>query len=182
LYAGTEGDGVFTSTDGGDHWQPINDELTNRTVYAMAMDPQDPHTIYAGTVASSVFVLHVGDDPGQPGGSGSVPATAHRQQGWSTHPRPGTTPGPESRAPSLSAYQTEPAQDTRGSVLSLTESPLTFKAVMPEEDPERQESPSTAGEGSGETRRSMPEQPQWVDPFFTDLDGSLWAERTRIPW
>jgi hypothetical protein len=59
LYVGTEGGGVFLSSDGGVHWTALNTGLTNLNVYAMAMDPQDPHTIYAGTVSGSVFVLHI---------------------------------------------------------------------------------------------------------------------------
>jgi hypothetical protein len=70
VYVGTEGGGVFMSTDGGDHWTAINDGLMNLRVYALAMDPQNPHTIYAGTVAGSVFVLHEGDNPGPPGPGG----------------------------------------------------------------------------------------------------------------
>jgi photosystem II stability/assembly factor-like uncharacterized protein len=64
VYVGTEGGGVFASSDGGEHWTPLNDGLPNPIVFAMAMDPQDPHTIYAGTVPvgtvpGSLYVLHI---------------------------------------------------------------------------------------------------------------------------
>jgi hypothetical protein len=46
LYAGTDGGGVFKTTDGGASW---NAGLTNRMVLALALDPQTPTTLYAGT-------------------------------------------------------------------------------------------------------------------------------------
>jgi hypothetical protein len=38
LFAGTEGDGVFLSTNYGDSWSQVNDGLTNLLVYAFAMN------------------------------------------------------------------------------------------------------------------------------------------------
>ena len=49
LYAGTDGGGVFKSTDGGGNWSAINTGLTNTYVYALAIDPVTPTTLYAGT-------------------------------------------------------------------------------------------------------------------------------------
>lgn len=49
LYAGTAGNGVFKSTDGGQHWQPANTGLTNTAVTALAIDPVNPTTLYAST-------------------------------------------------------------------------------------------------------------------------------------
>ena len=58
LYAGTgydvefgPGVGVFKSTNGGGSWIVINTGLTNRSVSALVLDPADPDTLYAGTVA-----------------------------------------------------------------------------------------------------------------------------------
>jgi hypothetical protein len=48
LYAGTEFQGVFKSTDGGESWTAINDGLTNLSINALAIDPINPTTIYAG--------------------------------------------------------------------------------------------------------------------------------------
>jgi hypothetical protein len=62
IYAGVQGscgmggcslEGVFKSTDGGDTWHSIG--LTNRTVNAIAIDPVEPTTLYAGTAGGGVF-------------------------------------------------------------------------------------------------------------------------------
>jgi hypothetical protein len=58
LYAGTRG-GVFQSNNGGATWAPINEGLADLNILALAMDPQDPGTLYAGTLRNSVFVLHI---------------------------------------------------------------------------------------------------------------------------
>ena len=42
-------DGVFKSTNGGESWTAINAGLTNTFVYALAIDPSAPATLYAGT-------------------------------------------------------------------------------------------------------------------------------------
>jgi uncharacterized repeat protein (TIGR02543 family) len=49
LYAGTGRDGVFRSTDSGDHWTAVNTGLTNTDIYSLAIDPVTPSTLYAGT-------------------------------------------------------------------------------------------------------------------------------------
>jgi photosystem II stability/assembly factor-like uncharacterized protein len=49
LYANTEGGGVFRSTDAGGSWSAVNGGLANLTVFALAIDPSDPATLYAGT-------------------------------------------------------------------------------------------------------------------------------------
>jgi hypothetical protein len=109
VYVGTEGGGVLMSTDGGENWTTINDGLTDLTVYAMATDPEDPHTLYAGTVSDGVFVLHVGDEAGQSGGSGS-PGT--------THQAPPTGSNPDSQGLTVSLLSMDPALDPRVHVLS----------------------------------------------------------------
>ncbi len=47
LYAGTDDNGAFESTDGGDTWSPTG--LTQIPVRALAIDPATPTTVYAGT-------------------------------------------------------------------------------------------------------------------------------------
>jgi photosystem II stability/assembly factor-like uncharacterized protein len=47
--------GVFKSTDGGAHWSPANTGLTNTSIQALAVDPSNPATVYAGTAAGGVF-------------------------------------------------------------------------------------------------------------------------------
>ncbi|MFZ5877291.1 MAG: di-heme oxidoredictase family protein [Nitrospirota bacterium] len=48
LYAGTSGGGVFRSDDGGNTWSALAG-LPDPTVYAAALDPRVPTTIYVGT-------------------------------------------------------------------------------------------------------------------------------------
>jgi hypothetical protein len=55
LYAGTEGAGVFKTTDGGENWTAINTGLTGTFVHALAIDPKTPTTLYAGTCGGGVF-------------------------------------------------------------------------------------------------------------------------------
>jgi hypothetical protein len=57
LYAGTEFDGVFKSTDGGATWSAVNTGLTNTDVRALAIHPTTPATLYAGTYGGGVFDL-----------------------------------------------------------------------------------------------------------------------------
>ena len=49
IYAGHVSGGVLKSTDGGDHWSAINTGLTGNQVFAIAVDPAYPQTLYAGT-------------------------------------------------------------------------------------------------------------------------------------
>jgi photosystem II stability/assembly factor-like uncharacterized protein len=49
LYAGNWGGGVYKSTDDGENWNPVNQGLTNKTVYVLIADPWSPLTLYAGT-------------------------------------------------------------------------------------------------------------------------------------
>ena len=57
LYAGTQGDGTFKSTNSGASWSPVNTGLDAPAppttdahfVYALAIDPAAPRTLYAGT-------------------------------------------------------------------------------------------------------------------------------------
>jgi Divergent InlB B-repeat domain len=59
LYAGTEGSGVFQSTDGGSSWRAVNAGLTNPFVTALAIDPLTPTTLYAGTMGRGVFTTFI---------------------------------------------------------------------------------------------------------------------------
>lgn len=49
MYAGAVGGGVWKSINAGVSWAPLNDFLTAISVASMAMDPNDPDTIYVGT-------------------------------------------------------------------------------------------------------------------------------------
>jgi len=55
LYAGTYGQGVFKSTNGGGTWDAVNANLSNLNVYALAIDPLNLNTLYAGTYGGGVF-------------------------------------------------------------------------------------------------------------------------------
>lgn len=59
LYGSTSlvsGDGgVFKSTNSGSSWVTANAGLNNRTVYAMAISPTTPSTLYVGTSGGGVF-------------------------------------------------------------------------------------------------------------------------------
>jgi len=54
LYAAT-GVGVFRSSDGGNSWQAINAGLNNLSVYSLAIDSNDPNTLYAATLGGGVY-------------------------------------------------------------------------------------------------------------------------------
>jgi photosystem II stability/assembly factor-like uncharacterized protein len=49
MYAAGVAGGVWKTTNAGDSWQPLDDLLPNLAVSSMAMDPNDPNVIYAGT-------------------------------------------------------------------------------------------------------------------------------------
>jgi photosystem II stability/assembly factor-like uncharacterized protein len=49
LFVGTEGGGVFKSTDAGASWVAVNGSLAELVVFGLAMDPNDPDTLYAAT-------------------------------------------------------------------------------------------------------------------------------------
>ncbi len=74
------GSGVFTSEDGGNSWQPANTGIQNRVLWALAIDPQTPATVYAAGSVSTGFekVLFKSTDAG---------ATWTALSGLSTFPR-----------------------------------------------------------------------------------------------
>jgi len=49
LYVATSGTGVFKSTDAAASWEPVDQRLSATSVYASAIDPKNPDTIYAET-------------------------------------------------------------------------------------------------------------------------------------
>src|SRR5262249_9482591 len=48
-YAGAASGGIFKTTDGGTHWQPIFDDQPVSSIGALAVAPSDPNTVWAGT-------------------------------------------------------------------------------------------------------------------------------------
>src|SRR5439155_11015016 len=55
IYAGTDGGGIFRSTNGGASWTAINAGLSNSSVSALAVSFASPTTLYAGTDGGGVF-------------------------------------------------------------------------------------------------------------------------------
>ncbi|HEV7887291.1 MAG TPA: hypothetical protein VGO92_07005, partial [Acidimicrobiales bacterium] len=53
VFAGAAGGGVWRTADAGDHWTPIGDTLPTMAVGAVALDPNDPHTVFVGTGESN---------------------------------------------------------------------------------------------------------------------------------
>ncbi|MCK4547417.1 MAG: T9SS type A sorting domain-containing protein [Candidatus Eisenbacteria sp.] len=49
VYAAHASSGVFRTTDGGNTWEPISDDLPVLTIGAMALDPLNPDILYVGT-------------------------------------------------------------------------------------------------------------------------------------
>ncbi|SNB48096.1 choice-of-anchor D domain-containing protein [Geobacter sp. DSM 9736] len=49
VYVGTDGNGVYKSTDGGATWNPASQGIAGLSVYAVKIDPGNHSTIYAGT-------------------------------------------------------------------------------------------------------------------------------------
>jgi hypothetical protein len=55
LYAGTQGGGVYKSSNSGGNWAQVNTGISNLFVLAVAIDPLSPTTLYAGTGGGGVF-------------------------------------------------------------------------------------------------------------------------------
>ncbi len=58
VYAGTQGNGVLRSADGGKTWQPAG--LAGHVVKSIAVSPSEPGAVYAGTKPALVFVSRDG--------------------------------------------------------------------------------------------------------------------------
>jgi photosystem II stability/assembly factor-like uncharacterized protein len=54
---GAPGSGVFQSTDGGASWNAVSSGLPTVMVTALAIDPSDHNTLYAGTAGAGVFAI-----------------------------------------------------------------------------------------------------------------------------
>jgi hypothetical protein len=58
--------GVFKTQDGGQHWNPVNGsgdlDVSQFPLFRLVMDPTDPHTLYAVSGASGIFVTPNGGE------------------------------------------------------------------------------------------------------------------------
>lgn len=55
LFAGSNGGGVWKSTDGGNNWSPKTDFFATMEIWAIAVAPSNSNTIYAGTKGLGVI-------------------------------------------------------------------------------------------------------------------------------
>ena len=51
VYAGSRASGLWKTTDGGAHWQPLTDALPTVNIYAVALDALDPMHVFIATPA-----------------------------------------------------------------------------------------------------------------------------------
>lgn len=56
IYAGTQGNGIFRSSDGGQSWQPAG--LEGQVVKSIAASPHRPGLLYAGVRPAALYVSH----------------------------------------------------------------------------------------------------------------------------
>ncbi|MFK8031724.1 MAG: glycoside hydrolase family 97 N-terminal domain-containing protein [Gammaproteobacteria bacterium] len=61
LYAAASGVGLLKSTDGGASWDLVSESFGNQFILAIAIDPQDPDVVYAGT-GDGVYVTEDGGE------------------------------------------------------------------------------------------------------------------------
>lgn len=53
-YAGAASGGIFKTSDGGFHWEPIFDSMPVSSIGALAVAPSDPNVVWVGTGESSI--------------------------------------------------------------------------------------------------------------------------------
>jgi photosystem II stability/assembly factor-like uncharacterized protein len=71
IYVATMGMGVLVSEDSGGSWQPLNDGVGNEYVYALAIHPDNPETLYSGT-----------GEPWNPDAGGEIYKTTNGGESW----------------------------------------------------------------------------------------------------
>ena len=64
LFAGTD-KGLYCSGDAGQSWQPVDSPLSPFNVWALAFDPSDPDTVFAGTGTPTPAAVFRSRDSGQ---------------------------------------------------------------------------------------------------------------------
>jgi uncharacterized protein (TIGR03437 family) len=85
LYAATVGHGAFKSTDGGQHWSPMQ-TLTPAAIWTLALDPVNSQILYAGTNENGVWKsTDAGITWQQVGSTGSFPVYSLRVDPSAAH-------------------------------------------------------------------------------------------------
>jgi photosystem II stability/assembly factor-like uncharacterized protein len=59
VYAGTDGGGVWKTTNGGAAWTPLTDQQASLGISSLALDPSNSATIYAGTGGSAAYAAGI---------------------------------------------------------------------------------------------------------------------------
>ena len=75
IFAGTD-KGLYRSDDVGSSWKPIDSPLSDYTVWALAIDPEDPNRMYAGTGTPSPAAIFKSSDGGNTWAKTSMKAAA----------------------------------------------------------------------------------------------------------
>jgi hypothetical protein len=57
VYAGSWGQGIFKSTDGGENWIPFNDGLSNLNIQTLLISSGGQTTLYAGTESGAFRII-----------------------------------------------------------------------------------------------------------------------------
>lgn len=68
-YVGAASGGIFKTSDGGFHWQPVFDEMDNAAIGALAVSGSNPRHVWAGT--GETFIIR----PAHPNGNGVYKST-----------------------------------------------------------------------------------------------------------
>lgn len=57
FFFGSQGAGVYRTTDDGEHWEPVNNGLTNPVILSLVLIPQNANTetLFAGSAGSGIF-------------------------------------------------------------------------------------------------------------------------------
>ncbi len=55
IYVGSPGGGIWKSTDAGEKWNPMGDDMLNMEIYAIALDPNNSDIVYLGNTLGQVL-------------------------------------------------------------------------------------------------------------------------------
>lgn len=55
IYAGSPGGGIWKSTDAGQSWKPLGDQMINMSIWSIAIAPNNVNTVYLGNAAGRIL-------------------------------------------------------------------------------------------------------------------------------